>query len=112
MDIPKYLAMHIVGGGLLLFMGCAAQQPAISDIRDDMVKGQGEPLLDNLFGFSHVREKNEETLQVVRVEVERGCQIYERGVSNMLSARCVEFGQRLARGLCVRSEYLFACTKD
>lgn len=101
-----------VGCGLLLFIGCAAQQPAISDIRQDVVKVQGEPMLVDAFGFAHVREKNEQNLQGVKAEAERGCQLYERGVSNMLSARCVQFGQGFASGVCVRSEYLFACTKD
>ena len=68
-----------VGCGLLLFIGCAAQQPAISDIRQDVVKVQGEPMLVDAFGFAHVREKNEQNLQVVKAEAERGCQIYERG---------------------------------
>lgn len=98
---------------LVLCVGCAAQQPAISDIRDDVVKVQGEPLLDNLFGFAHVREKNEQTLNVVKAEAARGCQLYERGASNLLSARCVQFSPGLfGPGPCMRSEYLFACTKD
>ena len=112
MDIPKYLAMHIVGGGLLLVMGCAAQQPAISDIRQDVVKVQGEPQLDNPLGFAHVRERNEQTLKIVKAEAERGCQLYERAASNLLSARCVQFSPGLfGPGPCLRSEYLFACTR-
>ena len=113
MDIPKYLAIHIVGGSLMLLMGCAAQQPAISDIRDDVVKVQGPPIMDNPFGFSHVRANNEENIRVIKSEAERGCQLYDRGISNLLSSRCVQFSPGLfGPGPCLRSEYLFACTKD
>lgn len=70
-------------------------------------------MLENIFGFAHVREKNEQNLKIVRVEAERGCQLYERGVSNMLSSRCVQRAPGfLTPGACIRSEYLFACTKD
>ena len=55
------------------------------------------------------RVKNFKSL---KAEAERGCQLYERGVSHMLSARCVQFDQGLASGVCLRSGYLFACTKD
>lgn len=113
MAIRKRWALLIVGGSLMLLIGCAAQQPAISDIRADVVKVQGAPQADNPFGFAHVRENNEQALRVVKAEAERGCQLYERGVSNLLSSRCVQFSPGLfGPGPCMRSEYLFACTKD
>ena len=97
----------------VLCIGCAAQQPAISDIRQDVVKVQGEPMLVNMFGLAHVKAKNEQTLKIVKAEAERGCQLYERNVSNLLSARCVQFTPGLfGPGPCMRNEYLFACTKD
>ena len=97
----------------VLSVGCAAQQPAISDIRQDVVKVQGEPMLVNMFGLTHVKKKNEQTLQIVKAEAERGCQLYERKVSNLLSARCVQFTPGLfGPGPGMRNEYLFACTKD
>ncbi len=85
MDKLKSLAIHIFGSGFMRFMGCAAQQSMISEIRGDVAKVQGEPMLEHIFGFAHVREKNARNLKIVRAESERGCQINERGVSNFLS---------------------------
>ena len=112
MSIRKRWALFIVGGGSVVFMGCAAQQPAISDIRHDVVKVQYEPLLENPLGFQHVEETNNKRKAAAKAEAERGCLLYERGVSNLISVRCVEMLRTLLHATCMRSEYLFACTKD
>ena len=85
----------------LTVCGCGAvQRPAISDIREDVVKVQS------------IAQSNKEQMALIRTEAERGCQLYERGVSNLLSARCIQSHPGLFTDLCLRSEYLFACTKD
>ena len=97
----------------LLWAGCATTQPAISDIRHDVVKVQAEPLLTNPFGLQHVEATNTQRKAQAKAEAERGCQLYERGVSNLLSARCVQFAPSFfGPGPCIRSEYLFACTRN
>ena len=87
--------------GTACFSGClATQPPAISDIRHDVVKVQYAPI------------KNPADLQLVRAEAERGCELYQRKVSNHISKRCVltEREPFLGTQYCAREEHLFACT--
>ncbi len=106
-------SLFLVIGLTVCGCGCGAvQRPAISDIREDVVKVQGAAMVDNVFGLQSVTQNNKEQMALIRTEAERGCQLYERGVSNLLSARCIQAHPGLFTDLCLRSEYLFACTKD
>ena len=82
--------------GLLGIAGCVAT-PAISDIRSDVVKVQVETDII----YSHRPE-------TVRREAERGCAEYGNVISHALSQRCIRPG---GFGVCMITEYLFACKK-
>ena len=96
--VPRHWSLLALLG---LLSGCMATvPPAISDIRHDVVKVQHAPVHDA------------SSLEQVRREAERGCQLYERQVSNQISKRCIAaqpgfFGVPV----CVREEYLFACVE-
>ncbi len=76
--------------------GCSARQPAISDIRSDVVKVQTQK--DIL--------TPEPSPQQIRAEAQRGCREYGNVVSHALSNRCIE---RDGLGYCMQKEYLYAC---
>lgn len=68
------------------------------------------PLQDNPLGTKTLENRNKQTLQEVEAEARRGCLLYEREVSKMLSSRCIAWTQGLfGIPICTRSEYLFAC---
>lgn len=79
---------------LVLLSGCIAQRPVISDIQHDVIKVQINP---NLF---FKRPTEQEVLQ----EAARGCGIYGRVPSNIISQRNFAVGAYEAR-----TEYLIAC---
>ncbi len=81
---------------ILLVAGCAARQPAISDIRSDVVKVQ----------TSHNILTSDPSPQQIRAEAQRGCREYGNVVSHSLSTRCIQTDDF---GYCMQREHLFAC---
>ena len=93
--LKVYLALSLFP---LLMAGCAftARQPAISDIRSDVVKVQ----------TTHNILTADPTPQQIRAEAQRGCREYGNVVSHSLSNRCIRTDDF---GYCMQREYLFAC---
>ena len=87
--------MHLffVLAGILL-SSCLAQRPVISDIQHDVIKVQIDP---NLF-------VKQPTQQEILQEAARGCGIYGRLPSNIISQRTFSISSFEAR-----TEYLIAC---
>ena len=77
-------------------LGCLpTPPPAISDIRESMVKVQA-----SLIGYP-----GKVDVDAVQAEAKRGCALYER-VETLISERCVSFDG----GTCRVKEFLFTCS--
>ena len=80
-----------------LLFGCfSARPPAISDIRESMVKVRAD--------MEWITE-DQIDMNAVRAEAERGCGIYERTAAPV-SEYCSQFDDW---GFCLAKEFLFAC---
>ena len=97
----KRVMLVVLGLGFLA--SCTAQQPAISAIQHDTISVQS-----SLFGFLSAEEEARR-LKMVDDEARRGCNLYNREVSQKVSVRCVERSQGLMPE-CLTEEFLFACT--
>ena len=83
----------------ILLIGCAATPPpAISDIRESMVKVQA-----SLVGVPGTVDKD-----AVEAEAKRGCELYGR-VATPISESCAMFD---GYGICRAKEFLFTCNLE
>ena len=79
--------------------GCSIA-PAVSDIREDMVRIQAEHRIWDM--KSEAEQKKE-----IDGKARSACALYDRQPSQQLSQRCL---QRESLGWCLVSEALYACT--
>ena len=94
---PHIIIVYLIVANLLL--GCMPPPPpAISDIRESMVKVRA--IRVNFIEY-------EIDMNAVIKEAERGCGIYDR-VPTLVSDRCVDFDY--ASHVCKEKEFLFICS--
>ena len=98
----KRAVLCVLGLGLLA-ASCTAMKPNISAIQHDTISVQSR-VMPFLSAVEEARR-----VKMVDDEARRGCNLYDRQVSQQVSKRCIEHSQGLLRS-CLVEEFPFACT--